>query len=172
MSKFTDEQRYYIVEAYESGSTISQIAKELERSYQVVRSAVSSVWYDELKERVNERGTIEDFIENGGNDYLRSQSAPTEEETNESSEVVEPIDQQPDEPDEQVAELQDEQLDEQPDEQVVSEVESEVVDVVEDLTEEQDEQVDNTDTENTTDSVEEVIVADLGELPELEPIPF
>lgn len=49
MSKFSDDERTYIVESYENGSTISEIAKETGRMYQVIRTAVTSVWYKELK---------------------------------------------------------------------------------------------------------------------------
>ena len=53
MSAFTTEERRYIVEEYESGTKIKEIADHLERRYQTIRSAVHSKWYKELKVEVD-----------------------------------------------------------------------------------------------------------------------
>lgn len=49
MSVFTNEDRRYIVSEVEKGSTISEIAKAMDRRYQTIRSAVRSAWFKKLK---------------------------------------------------------------------------------------------------------------------------
>ena len=88
MSAFTEEQRRYILEEYESGTKIKAIADHLGKRYQTIRSAIHSKWYADMKADVDQ---FEEEVE--------AQKTPEEPVTNESDNAVseeQTVDNEPD----------------------------------------------------------------------------
>ena len=68
MARLTDENRQVIFERHEAGDSITEIAKALGRRYQVIRNAVHSKWYAEMKsgegevEEANDQETTQEEV--------------------------------------------------------------------------------------------------------------
>lgn len=59
MKRLSNEDRLFIFEQTEAGASVSHIAKALDRSYQVIRNAVHSKWFAEMKsETGSEEATV------------------------------------------------------------------------------------------------------------------
>ena len=66
MAAFTQDEREAIFLEHQDGGSISEIAKSLDKTYQSIRSAVRSQWYQDMESGVDTEDsqvTIEEAIE-------------------------------------------------------------------------------------------------------------
>ena len=86
MARYTDELKHQIMEEYETGTSIADIAKMTGKRYPAIRQAVNSKWYAELKaevttketESVDSEDVVEEVVEDVVEDVVTEQEEPND----------------------------------------------------------------------------------------------